>query len=282
MKIKTCLLCNSDRLEHITTLKNGWPIVKCKKCTFIFNGLNLKKKDIAAIYTEEYFKNYGATSYDKAEKNKRLAARQYLRQLMKYKPKGRLLELGCASGFLLDEAKKTGFETYGIEISDKAKKAEKRHVITQGTIKDVNYPPRFFDAIISINTLEHTLNPQDTLKRLYSMLKDKGICILSVPNNTGLGIKAPFVPEHISYFNPKTLKRMCINAGFKIINIKSNLFTLLISHALKPFKIEKKIALSFMEETAKRKKTIKQDIYTTIKDNDKILLGTSLIITLTK
>ena len=292
LKLRPCPLCGCKENNFLYKIKKlNWPIVKCDFCGFIFNSTILTKKDIANLYTSDYFDNYSYASYDDLEENKKLAGRQYLRELIKYKKKGKLLEIGCSSGFLLDEARNLGFETYGLEISDQAKKAKKKsHKVFQGVLEDAKYPNNYFDAIITINTLEHTINPFVLLKEIKRILKPKGFCMIVVPNHLKndilkINYEKDFVSYHISYFTPRTLKKAINKSGLKIIDLKSNFFMLFISKVLSLFGKSSTVASSCMRQTdikSKKRPSFIQKTYYFLKNNDRLLIGGTLKVYVTK
>ena len=294
MELKnSCLICEGRRFRTLRVLpKCNWPIVKCKNCGFIFNQALLSAEDIAPLYKDGYFDHYREVSYDELAESKRLVGRQYIKDVFNYKQKGRLLELGCASGFLLDEAKDLGFEPFGVEISDQAKKAKaKGHNIYKGVLEEFKFPDNYFDVVISVNTLEHTTDPLWTLKELRRILKRDGICIISVPNHIKndllkIGYHKDFAPVHLSYFTPKTFKKLIQKADFKIIKIKSDFFVNMIYRLLSYFKVHDKVALDLMRNTSlelkEPKKSLKQRVYRFIKEHDNTLLGQSLHAYITK
>ncbi len=82
------------------------------------------KASPSAHYSDEYFgeqykKQYGC-SYLEDEQRLRFVARRRLGLLQRYlKPGAKILEIGSAFGFFLDEAKKAGYESRGLELSPK-------------------------------------------------------------------------------------------------------------------------------------------------------------------
>ena len=86
----------------------------------ISQGKLVKEVDkISELYDEGYYHGDVYTDYTfesvKATNEKRM---NLVKQF--WKGKGKILDVGCASGFFLLIAKNQGFDTYGIDISEYA------------------------------------------------------------------------------------------------------------------------------------------------------------------
>ena len=253
---RACILCNSKKQHKslFTINESGhlYLVSKCKTCGMIFISSKLSRKNISDFYNKDknnkqrYLSYYSDSKINQNKTLKILSGHQQMIKVLKYKSKGSILEVGSASGFVLDAARELGFETFGVEIcKDLAKEASaKGHIIHVGTIDDF-YPKKQFDVIISVNTVEHFLNPLNSLKKLHDLLKPNGICIVSVPNHLKndllkCGYAKSFVRDHLSYFTPKTLRLMVRKAGFKIIDLRTNFLVHIGTKFLKFFRSEKK------------------------------------------
>lgn len=97
-------------------------------------------------------------------------------------PEARILDYGCAKGYLVSAFRLLGFNALGIDISDYA--IENSHEIsrdfcwkvTQNTYKQANLGK--FTHIISKDVFEHI--PEDELDAILSMLADLGQTLFSI------------------------------------------------------------------------------------------------------
>lgn len=150
-----------------------------------------------------------------------------------------ILDIGCGQGAFLKLVKKrTGAETWGIEVVFEVAEKAKDHVdkIVTGKVEDVLnlIPDAYFDCITFNDVLEHLLEPTDVLKMIKQKLSPKGIVIASIPNvryiknlyellikkdweYKGAGI---LDSTHFRFFTQKSMKRMFEEAGYKIIKQK--------------------------------------------------------------
>ena len=134
-------------------------------------------------YDKNYFENYFYKEIPNSQRN-----RNRLKELMIHKEKGKLLEIGCAEGHFLREAR-TFFEVDGIEFSEYAVNKARKYLgenVLEGDIENIQLERHFYDAIVVFNILEHLKDPMKTIEKLYDSLQDEGILIGSVPNNFGI------------------------------------------------------------------------------------------------
>ena len=107
--------------------------------------------------------------------------------IRKYAESGRLLDIGCGTGEFLDVAARNGFQAFGLEPSPKAYEiARKSHPVARGELKDVSFKENHFDVITLWSVLEHVPEPWDFLHRLHSILREKGLLALRLPDVRGL------------------------------------------------------------------------------------------------
>src|SRR5205807_2536757 len=78
---------------------------------------------LEALYSAEYFTEGGAgyPGYIADERTHRHQARSYLKKIGRLGARpGALLDIGCAAGFFLDEARRRGWDVRGCELSEYA------------------------------------------------------------------------------------------------------------------------------------------------------------------
>ena len=210
-------------------------IVKCCKCGLIYMN---PRPDPAQIH-----KNYTSMAddlYVQEEAGRRRSADAILQYLKKINKTGRILDVGCATGFLLDQARLRGWEVYGVELSawavDYAKNKLQLPNITLGALKEANYPVNFFDAVILKDVIEHLTDPKETLEEIRRILKPAGIICCNTPDIDSLvskilgakwwGIKQ----SHIFYFNKNNLSTLFKATGFVPIKIRSHARTFTLNY----------------------------------------------------
>lgn len=222
---KRCIICDGRKNKKLYKL-NGYSILKCSSCHFIFTYPLPTNAELQKLYNkftyEEGFAN---------EKLIRRDAKRILSNIKKIKhKKGTLLDMGAGAGFLLDEARKQGWKTQGIEIAPiplaHAEKKLKLKITRKG-ILDFETNNKF-DTIILSQVIEHFADPRPVLIKISKLLKNDGIACISTPNITSflarvLGKDFNYLspPNHLLYFSPTTLTKFIENSGFKLVKIHS-------------------------------------------------------------
>ncbi len=203
-------------------------LVKCRRCGLIYANPRPQVNAILASYAEMVDEDYL-----KEESGRRLSARYTLKFLKKSAKKGKILEIGCAAGFLLDEAKNDGWEeVYGVELSKwavaYARDVLKLENIFEGALKKARYPSSYFDAVVLKDTIEHLFSPKDILVEVRRILKPNGVLCVNTPDVGSLlskmlkarwwGLK----DAHLYYFTKQTLSEMFESCGFVTIKSRSS------------------------------------------------------------
>lgn len=199
-------------------------ILKCPRCSLIFEETGLVRNRVPGFYSA-----CQDPTYEVQRENRALAFKKVIARIKKLKSSGRWLDVGCATGTLLVEAYKEGYEVYGIEPSAWAAKiAQKEGLkVKTGRIETVNFPQGYFEVVTMIDVLEHLINPQLGLQKVAGLLKKGGLVCLVTPNIQSL--TARFLkekwwhirPGHFFYFSPQTINILLKEAGFEIVLSKS-------------------------------------------------------------
>jgi len=104
----------------------------------------------------------------------------------------KVLDLGCGSGRHLVYLANAGFEVYGIDQAPQALALARQWLhetgfqaeLRQGDMVDpLPYPDAFFDGIISIAVIHHTIlaNVKSIISEMHRVLKPDGLVFVSVP-----------------------------------------------------------------------------------------------------
>lgn len=134
--------------------------------------------------------------------------------------KGRVLDIGCAYGFLLKAFEEKGFKTYGLDIASFALKKARKYCQAKLFKVDISCEKipiknNFFDIVISIFSLEHIENYSFMLRECFRVLKIGGLLYILIPAN-----KRWFGDDHhINYFTQESLVYALKKKGFSIIKI---------------------------------------------------------------
>ena len=219
---KNCILCGSDILLKIQGYEKHH-LVKCKDCKFVFCQPIPPIEELEKLY-----ENYGRNDYLSPTTIKRY--NQILDSFELYRKTNKLIDVGCGVGYFLEVAKKKGWGVYGTEFTDKAIQicSAKGIKMKKGILYPGNYTSEEFDIITSFEVIEHINNPIHELNSFHKVLRKGGLVYATTPNFNSLlryGLKSSYdnicYPEHLSYYTPKTLKKVFIHTGFNPIKIES-------------------------------------------------------------
>lgn len=224
-----CYICGS--LEtYLYKEINGFNIHRCRKCKLLW-GNKITQNEIDSFYGKKYFRNktiIGYKDYLADENNHRTNAKRMIKAANKFIDidEARILDVGCAFGFLLDEASKKGCDCYGVELSKYAFGYATNTLglkVFNGEVTNCDFENDFFDIIFLLDTIEHFINPKDVLTKIRKLLKPNGLLILSTINTKGIfRLYSLKPPEHIFYFNHLNLTILLKNLGYEILSIKNN------------------------------------------------------------
>lgn len=151
--------------------------------------------------------------------------RRFLRE-PHWKPKGRVLDVGGATGTFAAHLAELGWKAHMLEPAESAVSiaAQRPGVIAyQGTAETRDFPEASFDAVTMMQVLEHTHDPVGVLRKVRRWLAPGGEIVVAVPNG-GSWERAYFgsrwrglqVPLHLYSFTPKTIREVLKQAGFAV------------------------------------------------------------------
>lgn len=118
-----------------------------------------------------------------------------------------ILDAACGAGFGSHMMSAFAKQVYAIDISQesidyaKEKYPAKNVTYQQMDVAQIKYPDRFFDAVVSFETIEHIPAPEAFLNEIRRILKPGGLLIISTPNReTTCDNKKVHAPFHIREF----------------------------------------------------------------------------------
>jgi 2-polyprenyl-3-methyl-5-hydroxy-6-metoxy-1,4-benzoquinol methylase len=141
-----------------------------------------------------------------------------------------VLDYGCGPGHFSGYLMKQGWRVEGVEIAeDAAAMARAEGLSVYDSIATIPDRQGRYNAIVSLNVLEHVPEPMEVLIELRQVLKPGGFVVIRVPNDFSplqeiaqkqLGTDPWWVaiPDHINYFNFESLERLLKAAGFDVVD----------------------------------------------------------------
>jgi 2-polyprenyl-3-methyl-5-hydroxy-6-metoxy-1,4-benzoquinol methylase len=229
-----CILCGSQQREPLME-KDGWKVFKCGGCGLGFLDPRPSPEELTELYDQGYFEAHCLEGGElgSAPLKRRLRLEDWrLRLLRRFKPRGKVLDIGCGYGYFLAACREEGYQVHGIDCSGFAVRhaMEKLQLnVTIGALDEIHMPAHGYDVVTFWHCLEHLRDPRQAVDKAAAWLKPDGLLIVEVPNHESTDarrIGADWVgwslPHHLFHFTPHSLSLLLKQHGFQIM--KSNDF----------------------------------------------------------
>jgi 2-polyprenyl-3-methyl-5-hydroxy-6-metoxy-1,4-benzoquinol methylase len=223
-----CPACGKPVLHHHRFTVNGCEIWQCIGC-----GLGRAETagfDPSTYYTASYFSGErvdGYADYRGAEPVLRREFAQSVDFIRRFLPSGRLLDLGCAYGFFLKEARRH-YDVSGIELAeDAAESCRQSGLPVLSGVADESNMARIgnIDIITLFDVIEHLPQPRDTLALCCRHLTPGGLIVLTtgdfaslVARTMGARWRLMTPPQHLWFFTRESVRRMAEGLGLSMLH----------------------------------------------------------------
>ena len=204
-------------------------IVACRECAFLFKSTRPSAAYLDQLYselTESYLKSVAEDNAEHREDFR--VARQMLYEA--FPSGGSILDVGCASGFFL-ESLGQNWNRQGVELFRLAVERSRSRpgiVVHETDLSSAVFPNESFDVVCSFDVIEHLTNPMSIFREARRILKPGGWLLLGTGNSGSLAARMAgsrwtylCIPEHISFFSPRSLKKGLARTDFSSFKFKT-------------------------------------------------------------
>ena len=226
-----CALCGAAHQNSICLECEGFYFIKCRKCGLVFQNPQPLSEELLGRYKSNYFvyeKNNEEIFYDLMKKGLNDIGFNIIRDRLGVNKT--FLDVGCATGRLIADMEKDGWDVRGVEVCREAAlfgQRERGLDIFIGSLEKALYPDNFFSVIHASHLIEHLADPGSFFKEAYRLLEDGGYLIIATPNIDGFQaglFKAKWrsaIADHMYLFSRKTLTELAEKSGFSVKRVKT-------------------------------------------------------------
>lgn len=157
------------------------------------------------------------------------------------KSQKKILELGCATGYISKELIKKKNIVWGVDsdvnyLKKAGKICNKTFLFDIEKIAELkDLPHKYFDYILLMDVLEHTRNPEAILRQLKKWVKKNGEIIISLPNIANISTRLSLFSgsfsytetgildkTHLKFFTLQSFSELLLQNGLKLKHIEHN------------------------------------------------------------
>ena len=199
-------------------------IVRCAGCGLVYTNPRPAASRVRGAYAAAVDHEYACEDASRS-----INAHMSLHTIKRHVQAGRLLDVGCSTGYFLNAAR-LAFEVRGVEPSRWAVDYARTRLhldVIQGHIEDVVLPLESFDVLTMNDVIEHFPDPRAALERSAALLRPGGILYLVTPDIGSFSARVlrgrwwGLRPAHLFYFSRSTMRALLEQCGFEVVQVRS-------------------------------------------------------------
>lgn len=223
-----CQICGEITQHSVVYEVDGYPICKCGSCGV--GRVEIENFDPFKYYDSGYFSGKYKHSYIDYLASEETLTREFKRTVGFVRANGpshgRLLEIGCAYGFFLQEASRH-YEVFGVEIAEDAAshcKSSGLSGVKSGMLERSDLArigP--LDVVVMLDVIEHIDNIEETIEMIAGSLRAGGSFVVTTGDWSSLLARATgpkwrlmAPPMHLWYLSPDSLMKLGQRFGLKM------------------------------------------------------------------
>lgn len=225
----TCPICSTTDATRPHLTVGAHDYVACAECGAVRLQPFPQPADAAELYGDEYFTAAAHGGYADYAADAAIHRRNGRARLRKLGPPSQpgavLVDVGCAHGFTLVEAREQGWAPQGVELNEAARVATSAagFPVAAG-LAGLGLPPGSVQAITFFQVLEHIPDPVGALREAAELLAPGGRLLIETWDRRSLiarAMKARWQqatpPSVLWLFDEADVRRMCEAAGVELV-----------------------------------------------------------------
>ncbi len=223
-----CNLCGSGE-RRLALRCEGFSFWRCRRCGLVYQNPQPVFEDLRRRYGEGYF-DYELENDRNFFNLMKLGLRDIgFHDLPRERfAARRFLDVGCATGMLVEHMQGLGWQAKGVEICEASARygRERRGVdIALGTLEDLRFADASFSVVHFSHVIEHVPDPKAMLREVRRILTPDGMAIITTPNVNGFQARLfgrrwrSAIADHLTLFTRRTLRALLAETGFRVLRV---------------------------------------------------------------
>lgn len=208
-------------IDRLGKSRESFSIAACTGCGVLRTLPEMTEDELSVFYPSEY---WGGTSTPDPRwiKSSQAGKIDFIRACSL--SHGRILDVGCGSGWFLQALGGDAWDRFGVENGPEAQRVATGAIgadRVSSTLVNSAIPKNYFDIVTFWSSLEHMNQPRQNLEAARQLIKNGGTVIVQVPNAAGYQARlfkgewfALDVPRHRYHFSFNSINRLLEETGF--------------------------------------------------------------------
>ena len=150
-------------------------------------------------------------------------------------PKGRVLDLGCGSGRIAQQARALGHRVVGVDRAESEGVRDRLNLFVRADL-DNGIPQEAhvaagYDVVVAADVLQYLAHPDRLLREIHGVLRPGGQVLVCVPNGVHWYPRLRFASgffdydrrgildaNHLRFFSRRSLRRLLVRTGYDVLD----------------------------------------------------------------
>lgn len=192
--------------------RKTYRIVKCNECGHIFAN--------PMPFFDNVYEESSNDAYQKYKNQRMMTFSKLLEIVLRYKSSGSVLDIGCATGLLLDVFG-ARFSTHGVELSGWSRDhCDKKHDVRPSVQE---FGDKRFDVVTLLGVIEHLEHPDELISMISGIMNKDSLLLVYTGDVEALLPRLLgkkwwwYQGMHVHYFSKRTLEMLLGRYRFEVV-----------------------------------------------------------------